>query len=160
MDERGDTYARLLGSATWRQMPNQTAHDFVIELNTAPLSDTLILETDNGDNPPVELGGFRAYFAATRVIFEAMPDSTQPTWFYYGNSDAAAPRYDVNLVAGQLLSAERVPAVLAIEENLKSISNRLGDTLTGSARYIFWGVLGITVVTLLLLISRLLPKME
>ena len=160
VDERGDTYARPLGSATWRQMPNQTAHDFVIELNIAPLTDTLILETDNGDNPPIELGGFRAYFTVTRVIFEAMPDLTQPTWFYYGNSDAAAPRYDVNLVAGQLLSAEGVPAVLAIEENLKSISNRVGDTLTGSARYIFWGVLGIAVVTLLLLISRLLPKIE
>jgi hypothetical protein len=159
-DERGDTHLRLLGSVTWRQMPNQKAHDFVIELNTAPVTDTLMLETDNGDNPPIELSGFRAYYPVTRVIFEAVPDSTQPTWFYYGNPDAAAPRYDVNLVAGQLLAAERVPAVLAIEEKLKSISNRVGDTLTGSARYIFWGVLVIAVVALLLLISRLLPKVE
>ena len=37
-------------------------------------------------------------------------------------------------------------------------SERLKETLSGSARYIFWGVLGIVVVALLVLISRLLPK--
>jgi len=47
-------------------------------------------------------------------------------------------------------------AALGTQENLKS--ERVTETLTGSARYIFWGVLGIVVVALLVLISRLLPK--
>jgi hypothetical protein len=34
----------------------------------------------------------------------------------------------------------------------------MAETLTGSTRYVFWGVLGIVVIALLLLISRLLPK--
>jgi hypothetical protein len=47
-------------------------------------------------------------------------------------------------------------AALGPEETLKS--ERVRETLNGSARYIFWGVLGIVVVALLVLISRLLPK--
>jgi hypothetical protein len=54
------------------------------------------------------------------------------------------------------LRSERTPAALGAQEILKS--ERVAETLTGSARYIFWGVLGIVVIGLLVLISRLLPK--
>ena len=47
-------------------------------------------------------------------------------------------------------------AGLGPQEILKS--EQVTETLRGSARYIFWGVLGIVVVALLVLISRLLPK--
>jgi hypothetical protein len=59
-------------------------------------------------------------------------------------------------MAGQLLRSERMAAALGPQEPLKS--ERVRETLSGSARYIFWGVLGIVVVALLVLISRLLPK--
>lgn len=160
VNERGDTYARQLASARWRQIPEQKTRDYVLEVNGAPTTDTLNLETDNGDNPPVEFSAFRAYYAATRIVFAAANDSNEPVWLYYGNPDVAAPRYDVNLVIGQLLGAERESAIVGVEEDFKSAGSRLGETLTGAKRYIFWGVLGLAVIILLLLISRLLPKAE
>jgi hypothetical protein len=123
-------------------------------LERTPRSDTILIETDNGDNPPIELHDFRGYYPATRVIFTSA--GSQPTALYYGNDEAAAPRYDAKLMAAQLLRSERIPAAFGPQETLKS--ERVRETLNGSARYIFWGVLGIVVVALLVLISRLLPK--
>jgi Protein of unknown function (DUF3999) len=158
--ERGDSYARQLVSANWRQIPGEKRRDFVLELNTGPTTDTLTLETDNGDNPPIELSAFRAYYPVTRMVFAATNDSTEPVWLYYGNPDAPAPRYDVNLVAAQLLGAERESAAVGPEEAFNSTAGQVGAALTGAKRYIFWGVLALAVITLLLLISRLLPKAE
>jgi hypothetical protein len=43
----------------------------VIELNARPQSDTLFLETDNGDNPAIELRDFRSHYPVTRLVFKA-----------------------------------------------------------------------------------------
>jgi hypothetical protein len=153
-DERGDKYAGELAQATWRRVPNQPAGQLAAALQRPPKSDTILIETDNGDNPPIELHDFRGYYPATRVIFTST--KSQPTALYYGNDDDAAPQYDAKLIAGQLLRSERMAAALGPQETLKS--ERVRETLSGSARYIFWGVLGIVVVALLVLISRLLPK--
>jgi hypothetical protein len=64
----------------------------------------------------------------------------------------------VTLVADQLLRAERTAATLGPQEGTDSKTERITQTLSGSARYIFWGILGLVVAGLLLLISRLLPK--
>ena len=153
-DERGDKYADELAQATWRRVPNQPAGQLAASLERTPRSDTILIETDNGDNPPIELHDFRGYYPATRIIFTSA--KSQPTALYYGNDEAAAPRYDAKLIAAQLLRSERMAAALGPQETLKS--ERVRETLSGSARYIFWGVLGIVVVALLVLISRLLPK--
>jgi hypothetical protein len=112
------------------------------------------METENGDNPAIELHDFGGCYPVTRIIF-ASPKSQSAT-LYYGNEEAAAPQYDAKLIAAQLLRSERMPAALGSQEILKS--DRVTETLAGSARYIFWGVLGIVVIGLLVLISRLLPK--
>ncbi len=64
----------------------------------------------------------------------------------------------MTLIADQLFRAERASATLGAQENMGLKTERITQTLSGSARYIFWGVLGVVVVALLLLISRLLPK--
>lgn len=159
-DERGDKFPRELGRARWDQTPAKTTREFIIQLNPPPQSDTLFLETNNGDNPAIELREFRCYYPVTRVIFKAAFDSTQPVWLYYGNREASAPHYDLSLVAGELLRADRVTVVSGGEETLSSRAERVGETLTGSARYMFWGALGLVVVALLTLVSRFLPKPE
>jgi Protein of unknown function (DUF3999) len=153
-DERGDKYAAELAQATWRRVPNQTTGQLAASFERPPRSDTILIETDNGDNPPIELHEFRGYYPATRVIFASA--GSLPIALYYGNDEAATPRYDVKLMAAQLLRSERMAAALGPQETLKS--ERVTEMLSSSARYIFWGVLGIVVVALLLLISRLLPK--
>ena len=159
-DERGDKFASDLGRATWDQTPDSPKRDLVIGLNARPQSDTLFLETDNGDNPEIELGNFRGYYPVTRVIFNATPDSSQQVWLYYGNLDATAPRYDLTLVAGDLLKAERSTVTAGPEENLSPKPSFVGQTLTGSTRYIFWGALALVVIVLLAIMSRFLPKAQ
>ena len=159
-DERGDTFPRELGRGTWKKVPGETTREFAIQLDVAPKSGTLFLETENGDNPPIDLHDFNGYYPVTRLIFKASSDPTQPIWIYYGNPDAASPRYDITLIADQLLRASRASATLGAQENMGSKTEQITQTLSGSARYIFWGVLGVVVVALLLLISRLLPKAQ
>jgi len=118
----------------------------------------LFLETDNGDNPAIDLRDFRSYYPVTRVIFKATSDPAQPVWLYYGNPDTTAPRYDVTLVASELLKAERTTVTAATQENLSSKASVVGQTLTGSTRYIFWGALALVVIVLLAIMSRFLPK--
>jgi hypothetical protein len=157
-DERGDKFASELGRVTWDQTPNSPKRDLVIELNARPRSDTLFLETDNGDNPAIYLRDFRSYYPMTRVVFKATLDPAQPVWLYYGNLDTTAPRYDVTLVAGELLKAERSAVTAGAEENLSSKPSFVGETLAGSTRYIFWCALALVVIVLLAIMSRFLPK--
>lgn len=159
-DDRGDKFPRELGHATWKKVPGETAREFAIHLDVVPRSDMLLLETDNGDNPAIKLHDFRGHYPVSRIVFKTASDSTQPIWIYYGNPDAASPHYDVALIADQLFRAERAPATLGRQENMDSKTERIIQKLSGSALYIFWGVLGVVVVALLLLISRLLPKTE
>ncbi len=156
--EHGDSYPRQLASGRWQQLPDQPTHDYVLQVNEAPTADTLTLETDNGDNPPIELRGFAAYYPVTRAVFVATGDSTEPLWLYYGNPEASAPRYDVSLMANQLLGAERQTVAAGAEE--KGTTSAVVTTLSGARRYIFWGTLAVAVATLLIVISRLLPKTE
>ena len=153
-DERGNKYPAELAQATWRRVPNQPARQLAASFERPPRSDTILIETDNGDNSPIELHEFRGYYPATRVIFAL--NRLQPIALYYGNDEAAAPRYDAKLIAAQLLRSERTAVALGPQETLKS--ERVTETLSGSARYIFWVALGIVVAALLLLISHLLPK--
>ena len=159
-DERGDKFASELGRATWDQTPNSPKRDLIIELNARPNSDTLFLETDNGDNPAIELRDFRGFYPVTRVVFKATPDPAQPVWLYYGNPDATAPRYDLTLVAGELLKADRTTVAPGTGENLSPKSAFVGKTLTGSTRYMFWGALALVVIVLLATMSRFLPKQQ
>jgi hypothetical protein len=153
-DERGDQYPRELARTTWRRVPNQPAEQLAVSFAAPPKTDTVLMETDNGDNPAIELRDFRGYYPVTRIIFAS--SKSQPIALYYGNEEAAAPRYDAKLIAAQLLRSERTEAALGPEQVLRS--ERAAETLTGSARYIFWGALGTVVIALLVLISRLIPK--
>ena len=118
-DERGDKYRRALGGATWTQTPERKSKEFTLTLDSPPQSDTLFLETDNGDNPPIELEKFTAFYPATRILFKAKPDDE--LFLYYGNPRVAPPSYDLSLVAEQLLAAEKNVASLSAEEQLKKL---------------------------------------
>ena len=159
-DDRGDKFPRELGHATWKRVPGETTREFAIPLDVVPRSNTLFLETDNGDNPAIKLHDFRGHYPVSRIVFKTASNSTHPIWIYYGNPDAASPHYDVALIADQLFRAERAPATLGRQENMDSKTERIIQTLSGSRLYVFWGVLGVVVAALLLLISRLLPKNE
>ena len=141
-----------LGGATWTQTPERKATEFALSLDSPMEGDTLILETDNGDNPPIELTKFEAFYPATRVLFKARPD--EEMFLYYGNPRASSPRYDLSLIAAELLSSERSKARLGQEQRLRKASWAEGRT-AGKGGVLFWGILALVVVGLLVVISRL-----
>ncbi len=155
-DERGGKYRRTLGDASWTQTPERAGREFILALSSRPESDTLVLETDNGDNPPLELEKFQVFYPATRVLFKAQPAGE--LLLYYGNAQAASPRYDLSLVAGQLLAADQADGTLGAQEKLKT--SWAEGRRAGTGGVIFWGILAAVVVVLLLIITRLLPKSQ
>jgi hypothetical protein len=156
-DERGDKYRHELGSASWTQTPEHKSKEFVLNFDSAPQSDTFFLETENGDNPPIELEKFTAFYPATRVLFKATPDDE--LFLYYGNPHISPPHYDLSLVAGELLAADKKIALLSDEQQLKKSSWR-ENQVPGKGSVIFWGILAVVIVVLLVIISRLLPKSQ
>lgn len=155
-DNRGEKSRRPLGGATWTQTPDRPSRELVLGLNNRPEGDTLIVETDNGDNPALELEGFQFFYPATRLLFKApAPDEI---FLFYGNPQAAAPRYDLGLVAGQLRAADKAEASPGAEEPLKKGAGR--GQVSGQGGLLFWGALALVVVGLLVIIARLLPKTE
>jgi hypothetical protein len=155
-DERGTPYRHQLGGASWKQTPDRKSTDFALALESAPRSDTFFLETENGDNPPVELEKFQMVYPATRLLFKGKPGDE--LFLYYGAGRAAPPRYDLSLVAGQMLAAEKNVPALSAEEALNKTPLR--EHQPGQGGLIFWGVLAVVVVALLAVISRLLPKSQ
>lgn len=154
-DERGEKSRRHLGSATWVQTPDRKGKELALTIDSQPVTDLLFLTTDNGDNPPIELEQFQVFHPATRILFKAQAEDA--LFLYYHNPQVTPPRYDLSLVASQLLAADKAPAALASEEQLKKSSWAEGR-VPGKGGVVFWGILALVVVGLLVVISRLLPK--
>jgi hypothetical protein len=156
-DDRGARYRRHLGNASWLQAPGQAAKTLVLTLQGAPLTDTLILEMDNEDNPAIELADFEFAWPATRLLFKTAV--TENVFLFYGNNAVGSPQYDLTLVANQLLRAEKQTASLGMEEEMRKApwSERQKP---GQGGIILWGVLALVVLSLLALIARMIPKQD
>lgn len=154
-DDQGQQYRRTLGSASWTRTPDRKLERFTLAFEDAPQTDTLYLETENGDNPAIELEGFTAFYPVTRILFKA--SAGDDLYLYYGNPDATTPQYDLSLVANQLLGADKMPASLAAEQPLKKGAPH-EVVIPNNGGILFWGILAVVVVVLLVVISRLLPK--
>ena len=155
-DERGYRSQRWLGHAAWSQTPARTAATFSVALDQPPDTGTVWLETDNGDNPPISLTGVRVQYNVTRLLFKAGADT--PVYLYYGNAQAAAPRYDLSLVGAQLLAADKTVPAFDAEETLAGNSFAQTLALAGKSGWLFWGMLVLVVAVLLAVVARLLPK--
>ncbi len=155
-DERGERHRVDLGSDAWVRTPEQKEGKISLAFSQSPQTDRLALEIENGDNPPLNLENFQAWYPATRLLFKAAPGTE--TYLYYGHPRTNAPRYDLDLVARQLLAAEKNKVALGGEEVLKKSSWSESAAFAGSASWLFWVALGAVVVALLVVIARLLPK--
>lgn len=143
----------MLGSAAWVRRPESKSGRFSVALSTPPQTDTLLLEIDNGDNPPIELEKFQVSLLVSRVLFKAPPG--ERVELCYGNAKATAPTYDLDLVAPQLLAAAKSEATLA---NVDPKGPDQGRPSNRNLSFVFFGVLALVVVGLILIITRLLPK--
>ncbi|MFA5264867.1 MAG: DUF3999 family protein [Opitutaceae bacterium] len=153
-DERNGSYERTLADVDWSKTLGGD-RTLVLSFSSPPATDTLVLQTDNGDNPPLVLDTASAAYPVTRLLFKT---DAGPLTLYYGNRVAIAPRYDLALVAAQILAAEKNVATLSDEE--KTSSDGWPDKIFVGTRagILFWGVLALVVIALLVIVAKLLPK--
>ncbi|MBI3875499.1 MAG: DUF3999 family protein [Verrucomicrobia bacterium] len=155
-DDRGSLYKVTLGSAAWTRTLEQKPAALALQFTQPPQSDTLFLEIENGDNPPLPLKDFECWYSATRVLFKSAAEPSP--MLYYGNRDATTPRYDLDLVARQILSADKLKVSPGSEEMLKKAA--FGERLqtSGTGNWLFWGALGLVVAGLFTVMAKMLPK--
>ena len=98
------------------------------------------------------------FHPATRLVFKTASDAREPLELFYGNDRADAPRYDLRLVATQLLGAEKKIAALGPEALVAKQSAHESEAPTGNGGLVFWIILALVVAGLLLVLARMLPR--
>lgn len=158
-DANGRTVESTLASGTWTRTPAPGAPTTrTFDLSRAPQTDTLWLETDNGDNPALPLGPVQLVHPVARLIFKI--DQPDGVALLHGNPAAAAPRYDLRLLAPKLLHAHREIATLDAPGPAASEPLLTRLLHLGTGRVAFWAALVVVVIALLVTVARLLPKQK
>jgi hypothetical protein len=155
-DERGVVHQRLLQSSQWVKTLQQKEARLDLAVSHKLAGDRLLLEIDNGDNPPLILKEVQLWYPLTRLLFR-VGDPAAEVFLYYGNPRAVPPQYDLDVIAPQLLEATKSPAAGGPEETLQKPSWKDRGLMAGSAGAVFWVTLVVVVVVLLYVIARLLP---
>ncbi len=151
-DHMGNEYRMHLGSAQWTKQNESKSNEFSLNLSGA-MPDVFYIETDNGDNPPIEIADVKLHYNVSAVVTKVT--DTAPVMLYYGNNDAYAPRYDLQLVRTELLAAQKQNAALGKEEVLRAEKKKTYEVSTGSPW--LWASLGVVIVALLWVVSKMLP---
>lgn len=157
MDAQGRHVERTLGTASWRRSPATPHARLVLRVDGRPAGRDLWLEMDHGDNAPIPFGDFSADLPRVRVLFKALKG--EGVDLVYGKADAAPPRYDLGMVADELISAGRLPAIPGNAVMVPGIG-RPAESLGLMGTVLFWGVLAAVVGGLLVLIARFLPPAQ
>ncbi len=156
-NQNGVVRETTLAGGPWSRTPEPgVPENRIFELSEQPSSDTLWIETDNGDNPAIALNPIQVVYPVVRLVFKTA--ETDGFTLAYGNKQAHAPRYDLSLVAVKLLTASRQVAQLpadmpkTVNADSKAIFPGIDNT------HIFWAALALVVVVLLVVVAKLLPK--
>ena len=154
-NQESGAYELTLASGNWSRTPEPGVPETrVFEIDGRTHTDTLWIETNDGDNPAIALDAVQAIYPVARMIFKTAEPGN--VILAYGNPLANAPRYDLSLVAVKLLTAPRHPAKLDAGESTSGAAKDLFAGLSGGP--IFWAALGLVVVVLLVVVAKLLPK--
>ena len=105
--------ARLepLRSMRWIGQDHPTRVSLSID---APVGDELVIEIDNGDNPPLPITSIQLGLPDWELVAVIPPN----TRLLYGNSRARAPDYELALITSDVLLRAQTPATLGAEEVL------------------------------------------
>jgi hypothetical protein len=146
--QRRDPWAETLVSARWTHAsPDVPAPALTLSLEDRAASDLLIV-VQEGDNAALPIGQVRLLLPAYRLRF--FYDGASPLRLAYGQPDLEAPRYDLSLLAPQLLGVSA--AEISPDPELPGAS--AVDASWLSPR-VFWALLALATLALLGLIVRL-----
>ncbi len=152
-DHMGNEQRTYLGSALWTKQSSSKDNEFTLPLAMWNIPGEFFIETDNGDNPPIEIADVKLHYGVSSVV--AKVTDSAPFALYYGNEEAYAPRYDLQLVREELLYAWQQQATLGNEEVLRAMKKESTDISAGSPW--LWASLGVVIVALLWVVSKMLP---
>ena len=143
------------GSATWTHADQDVAAPpLSFSLPDAPNNGEVYLLIDEGDNQPLPID--RATLLVPQYAVRLFRRADQPLRLLYGRDDLDPPRYDLQLLAGQVLGRVATDVTAGPEESLS------GGAGTGSLDLVpvpvFWSVLVLTVLVLLGLVVRLMKR--
>lgn len=156
-DARGEPRDETLAEAVWRQQPGGSATARLdLPLRGRALAAIVFVEIENGDNQPIVLTGAEFATPVVRLFFKT--GDSAPLTLAYANPAAAAPRYDLRLVAPQVLAAPKSAATLEASASGTVPSEAPADGSAGPGRYLFWAALALVVVLLLVVVAKLAPK--
>ena len=156
-DDFGTRTRRILGSATWRQTPAQGSPVLSLLLSSRPVSDTVFIETENGDNALLQLSSLRLTWPVVLLVFKIA--DTGPVSICYGNPRASSPRYDLRLVENELAAAPKTNAAFGPAERLRPEKHpRTASSGTGTGSVWLWAALVLVVGCLLWIVAKMLPK--
>lgn len=151
-----DGKMRSIGSANWKSTPDSPQPELRIDIGGRLQGAEIVLETDNGDNPPLQITSAEIEKPVVSLLFEAH-GGARPLHLFYGKANAYAPDYDIRFVRDRFEKATHVPVKLGDAEVLKPVKARASST-SGSPW--LWAALVLVVGGLLWVVARLLPKVE
>jgi hypothetical protein len=142
-----DVWFDELASALWQHADRQRpAPALVVPISPGEARDLLIV-VDEGDNQPLPIGAVRLLLPSWRLRFYRPERDLR---LLYGREDLQRPRYDLSLLAPQVMGAAASAVVLPAED----ASSGAGMSPLVSPAF-FWGGLTVAALILLAVIARL-----
>jgi hypothetical protein len=152
----GRMVPRQLGNVFWKSTPDAAQPEIRIELTQRPRGDEILIETDNGDNPALQLSSAQWEKPVVSLLFEAN-GGARPLHLLYGNAKAVSPQYDIQLVQSRFEKAAHVATQLGDVQVLEAVKPQ-AESHSGSPW--LWAALVLVVGGLLWVVAKLLPKVE
>jgi len=147
-----DRWLEVLSRARWAHVDKETpAGELTLPLSSVDSKDLLLI-VDEGDNMPLPVTAARLLLPAYRVRFFRERNATLR--LVYGNVNLSPPRYDLALLAPDVLGVAATEIAAGDEQ-----SDRAGASVpTLVSPRLFWIALVLAVAVLLGLIVRLLKR--
>jgi hypothetical protein len=147
-----DAWIETIATAPWIHADQDKPTPALALSLPAVSASALLVIVEEGDNTPLPLTAARVLLPAYRLRF--FRDRGSTLRLAYGRPDLAPPRYDLALLAPQVLGV----AATEIAPAAEAPSRVHAATASLVSPFLFWGVLGVAVIALVVLIVRLLRK--
>jgi hypothetical protein len=148
--QRRDAWFDVIVAGAWRHADQQTSAPMLTLRIPSVDATELFLAVDEGDNARLPVVAARLLLPSYRLRF-FRPEKSQLR-IGYGRDDLAAPRYDLSLLAPQVMGASSREISAAPERGDSSRSSEPSSLISVRT---FWVFLGVAVLALLVLIVKL-----
>ena len=143
------------GSSTWRHADQITAAaPLTFSLPDSAMTDDLYLLVDEGDNRPLPID--KVTLLVPQYAVRLFRRDNQPLRLLYGRDDLDSPRYDLQLLSGQVLGRTAEDVAAGPEHALKDGVTEGAVELVPPA--VFWSALGLAVAVLIGFVVRLMKQ--